>query len=135
LLVDVAAHTFLSQCIIIPRAGPAPEDELAIWQERSVHSIKDLVPGVLPLLGEVYQLNFNFRLKTFAGQSKAGAWLILLVFCLERVKSVPWVVGELPVADPVTLADLVYIILPVVAVVQSLVYPEVKQDIEDEHTD
>lgn len=100
-----------------------------------MHSIKDLVPGVLPLLGEVYQLNFNFRLKTFAGQSKAGAWLILLVFCLERVKSVPWVVGELPVADPVTLADLVYIILPVVAVVQSLVYPEVKQDIEDEHTD
>ena len=134
LLVDVTAQVFLSQCIVIPRVGPAPENELATWQQRAVNWINQ-VPGVLPSLGEVYQLSFNFRSKTFAGQSKTGAWLILLVFCLERIKSVPWVVGGLPLADPVTLADLVYTIPPVVAVVQSLLYPEVKQDIEDEHID
>ena len=100
-----------------------------------IYSIKDLITGVLPLLGEVYQLSLNFRFKAFAGRSKFAAWLVLLVFCLERIKNIPWIAGELPLADSVTLADPVYAIPPAVAAVQSIVYPEVKQDTEDEHID
>ncbi|KAJ3523861.1 hypothetical protein NMY22_g11250 [Coprinellus aureogranulatus] len=131
-LADTAAIVF-DEFAITPRVGPVPDDIAPTLQGRILDNIKNFVPESLPLLGQIYQLTLNYRLKTFAGQHKSAVWLALFVFCLERIGNLLWVVGEMPVLQPLTLGDFVYFIPYVVAVVQAVRYPKAKEVEEDEH--
>lgn len=129
------AASILEEFVVVPRAGPAPDDEATTRYARILNGIKEFVPDMVPFLGEVYQLALNYRRKTFAGRYKSAAWLMLLAFCLCQMKYLPWVVGELPAGEPFALSDLIYAAPLVAAVVQTIRYPDVKQTPEDEHTD
>ncbi|KAJ2928255.1 hypothetical protein H1R20_g8826, partial [Candolleomyces eurysporus] len=136
ILTGVFTFTFidtLRDLPLISRLGPTPDPlgaDLVI-----PNAIGSYLLSPLYLCGTIFQAVLNYRSKTFAGQHKLAAWMLLAVRVIDFAAYIPWLAwraGE--IRSPYSFGDSVTLGLAVVLVVQGVLYKKVPQDIEDEDT-
>ena len=89
----------------------------------------------LNMAGDIFQLILNYRSRTFAGQYKLAAWLMLVVYVMDFASETEWVVGTVLVGRPLEVVWVVYLIPLAVWVAQAVLYPKVAQDLEEKEND
>jgi hypothetical protein len=113
--------------------GPAP-DPMSSQHDHFI-ALEKFLLSPLNMAGDIFQLILNYRSRTFAGQYKLAAWLMLVMYVLDFASETEWVVGKVLVGRPLEAAWVVYLIPLAVWVVQAVLYPKVAQDVEEKEND
>lgn len=87
------------------------------------------------MAADVFQLVLNHRSKTFAGQYKLTAWLMLAMYVIDFASESEWVVGKVLVGRALEVVWVVYLVPLVAWAVQAVLYPKVVQPSEDTEKD
>ncbi|KAJ3520164.1 hypothetical protein NMY22_g12871 [Coprinellus aureogranulatus] len=110
--------------------GPDPDPLSSVHDQRFV-TLDKLLLSPLNLAADVFQLIFNYRSRTFAGQYKLAAWLTLAMYVLDFASESEWVVGKVLVGRALEVVWVVYLVPLVAWCVQAMLYPRVVQPSED----
>ncbi|TEB26708.1 hypothetical protein FA13DRAFT_1776774 [Coprinellus micaceus] len=113
--------------------GPAP-DPMSSQHDHFI-ALEKFLLSPLNMAGDIFQLILNYRSRTFAGQYKLAAWLMLVMYVLDFASETEWVVGKVLVGRPLEAAWVVYLIPLAVWVVQAVLYPKVAQDIDEKENE
>lgn len=87
------------------------------------------------LTGQILQLLFNQRSKTYAGGHRVSAVLTLVLYFVQIAVFVPSLVGRVDARDHLSAHYIVDTVVLLVMCWQAVTLPGVPQILEDEHTE
>lgn len=87
------------------------------------------------LTGQILQLLFNRRSKTYAGGPRVSAVLTLVLYLVQIAVFVPSLVGRVDARDYLSAHYIVDTVVLLVMCWQAVTLPSVSQISEDEHTE